>query len=131
MYSRFPRRSEPSVQIPEHYSGCAFSPSEQPPFEKKLPPSPDPVCAQSPKKEEGEHHGQEIALTAPDHTPVSASCGGNLHDGLRSIFGGSLPFFPSGMNFEELLLIGLILLLARNDQENDVILWLALLLFGK
>ncbi len=36
-----------------------------------------------------------------------------------------------GIRFEELLLIGLIILLARTEQGSDVILWLALLLFCK
>jgi len=49
---------------------------------------------------------------------------------VTSLFARPLSFLE-GLHFEELLLIGLILLLARSDQGNDLILWLALLLFCK
>ena len=40
-----------------------------------------------------------------------------------------LPFLQ-GIGFEELLLLGLIVLLAHNEKGNDIVLWLALLLFS-
>jgi hypothetical protein len=56
------------------------------------------------------------------------------HDSIKgdvaSLFAGPLSLFDS-LHFEELFLIGLIILLARSDQGSDVVLWLALLLFCK
>ena len=47
------------------------------------------------------------------------------------LFGGVLPALPGGLESDELLLIGLILLLARSGEGSDVLPWLALLLFCK
>ena len=125
MYSRFPNRAERNVQIPEHYSGCAFSTSKQAPQEAPTPLAPPPPP----------QHSSETETPLP----TAVTCDANKEDNadrevsraLRHTFGGPLSFFPAGMKFEEILLIGLILLLARSDQENDIILWLALLLLGK
>lgn len=123
MYSRFPNRAERNVQIPEHYSGCAFSPSKPPPQEEVRPPAPPPPSFQPSDAEPPPPLPYESKKEDDTDREVSRA--------LRHTFGGPLPFFLSGMNFEELLLIGLILLLARTEQENDIILWLALLLLGK
>lgn len=108
MYSRFPRHSERPIQIPEHYSGCAFSDSE--PIKSPPPPEPPPTT-------HNESHSE-----APPPKP---------RDELPALFGNSLSLFGSGLHFEELLIIGLILLLSQTEQKSDVILWLALLLFCK
>ncbi|MBQ2734229.1 MAG: hypothetical protein IJF33_00200, partial [Clostridia bacterium] len=54
-----------------------------------------------------------------------------LPSALQSLFGSREHSFPlsHGIGFDELLIIGLILLLSRNGQDNDLILWLVLLLF--
>lgn len=109
MYSRFPRRSEHPLQIPEHYSGCAFSESE-------------PIISPQPEPPPPEQHDDSPKEAPPPKPPRSE---------LPSLFGNSLSFLGGGLNFEELLLIGLILLLSRSEQDSDVILWLALLLFCK
>ena len=106
MYSRFPKPSDRPIRLPEHYSGCAFSDAE--PIPHAPPPQPSPC---PPKEQEDSPSGMKGEIT--------------------SIFGRSLNLFSGGLQFEELLLIGLILLLARSEQESDVILWLALLLFCK
>ena len=105
MYSRFPKPSDRPIRLPEHYSGCAFSEAEPNPH---APPPPSP-CPQKERED-------------------SPSC---MKREITSMFGRSLNLFSGGLQFEELLLIGLILLLARSEQESDVILWLALLLFCK
>lgn len=136
MYSRYPGRLDRPVQLPEHYSGCAFSasapsriptdlppisvpytpvPSPEPPDETDPPPSPPPLPP-SPD-------------TPPEHKKGATPDA--LPEGLRALFGGRLPAFPGGMTFDELLLLGLILLLAHSEQQSDIILWLALLLFCK
>lgn len=50
---------------------------------------------------------------------------------LQGLFGNLGHAFPfsHGIGFDELLLIGLIILLSSNGQDHDLILWLALLLF--
>lgn len=48
--------------------------------------------------------------------------------GLFGHMGNAFPFTHS-LGFDELLLIGLIILLSRNEADSDVVLWLALLLF--
>ncbi|MBR7098221.1 MAG: hypothetical protein IKC59_02305 [Clostridia bacterium] len=108
MYSRFPRHSERPIQIPEHYSGCAFSENE--PIKSSLPKPPPP-----------EQHDDAPTEAQPPRTRSE----------LPSLFGNSMSLFGGGLNFEELLLIGLILLLSHSEQDSDVILWLALLLFCK
>lgn len=109
MYSRFPKNSDRPIRLPEHYSGCAFTECE----EKETPP-PLPISQEPP------HEDKKTPMEAP-----------RLPLGVASIFTRALPFSSGGLNFEELLLIGLIILLARTEQESDVILWLALLLFCK
>lgn len=110
MYSRYPDR------LPEHYSGCAFRPGrpDRPPISvpfAEVPPAqpsppPPPPCAENGKP-------------APPAPPV---CG---------FFGGVLPTLPGGLEGDEFLLLGLILLLARSGEGSDVLPWLALLLFCK
>ena len=126
MYSRFPNRAERNVQIPEHYSGCAFSPSNQPPLEEGRLPAPP-----APFRQSSDAEPPPSPICPPHESPKEDTADQAVSRALRHTFGGPLPFFPAGMNFEEILLIGLILLLARSDQENDIILWLALLLLGK
>ena len=109
MYSRFPRNSERPIRLPDHYSGCAFSETDE---VTSPPPSPPPVTnTPSPPKEE-----------------PSKNC---AKGEILPIFGKPLHLFSGGLQFEELLLIGLIILLAHTEQDSDVILWLALLLFCK
>lgn len=103
MYSRYPDR------LPEHYSGCAFRQGreDRPPIsvpfsEAPLPPPPPPPPPPKPQEK--------------------PSC---------DLFGGVLPALPGGLESDELLLIGLILLLARSGEGSDVLPWLALLLFCK
>ena len=80
-----------------------------------------------PPKDTSSGPAPEAERKKDEHPPFVPSV---LPEGLRSLFGGRLPAFPGGMAFDELLL-GLILLLSHNDQQSDVILWLALLLFCK
>ena len=110
MYSRFPRNHDRPIQLPEHYSGCAFSEHSEP----DLPP-PAPSVPPSP----------QVRETRSPHEPPPP------HREIASLFSKPLALFSDGLQFEELLLIGLIILLSRSEQDSDVILWLALLLFCK
>ena len=111
MYSRFPRHSDRPIRLPDHYSGCAFSEADEPPSPPPTPPA------------ETEH---------PSPCQHQEECTQQSAKGeIASVFGKTLNHFSGGLQFEELLLIGLIILLAHTEQESDVILWLALLLFCK
>jgi hypothetical protein len=107
MYSRYPKSSQSPIHIPEHYNGCAFS-------DTSIPETPS-----SPTKE-----------APPSPTPLEINTQKSFSS-LFNPFGGSFGLLRGGLGFEELLLIGLILLLSHSEQENDTILWLALLLFCK
>lgn len=113
MYARqppSPRISRP-VQIPNNYSGNAFSTKEEPPDirneEPELSEDATPPSTDDPKE--------------PEATPVSLApklLGGLFGKGNRS----------QGLGSEELLLLGMILLLSQNDSRDDLLLLLILLL---
>ena len=113
MYSRSHRQSEQPIHVPENYSGCAFSPTEDDRIQN--PPSAPNIVAEVPPP----HQEKEF--------PKLQS---SIKTDVTSLFSGPLNML-GGVRFEELLLIGLIILLARTEQGSDVILWLALLLFCK
>jgi len=145
MYSRYHNAEVKSVQLPENYSGCAFtqpksSYSESKPISREHFSPPDvhrmeiakPTLPKEPQKDTSPEDlpprnelqkppDQDCETEASLPTAASpASFLGNL--------GKHLPF-SGGLGFEELLLLGLILLLSQTDQSSDVVLWLALLLF--
>lgn len=92
-------------RLPEHYSGCAFRQGreDRPPISVPFSEAPPPP-------------------PPPPKPQEKPSC---------DLFGGVLPALPGGLESDELLLIGLILLLARSGEGSDVLPWLALLLFCK
>ena len=113
MYSRFPRPSERPVRLPEHYSGCAFAapqPAPEAPPQPRVPDRPAPP---------GPEARTDAGPACPAPPPLSLSLLAGKDGKPR----------PGGLGFDELLLLGLILLLAHTGQSSDVILWLALLLF--
>ncbi len=163
MYSKYHTPDGRRVQIPENYSGCAFSdrsrdgsatptpphrldiakptPPERedapprqeetgsrpsaPPLhrpEKTLPPpKKPPEPPKQPSYQMQDPPIQPMPLPPQEHTtPV-----------FRELFekiGVSFPF-SHGIGFDELLILGLILLLSQNEADSDLILWLVLLLF--
>ena len=112
MYSRPHKHSDSSIHLPENYSGCAFSASED--DNPHHSPSFHPPA-------ESEPTGKEKSVTPPQDF---------IKNDIASLFSSPISLLGGG-HFEELLLIGLILLLAKTEQGSDVILWLALLLFCK
>ena len=140
MYSRYHARADAPVRIPENYGGTAFSePTEErgeslhridvakptprtdvPPPETAMPAPPrtlllPPVRSSAekiPTPTEKEHSEPSVSLSEPVH-------------------GKSIKNFPfgHGIGFDELLLLGLIVLLSGSEQGSDTVLWLALLLF--
>ena len=122
MYSRSQNRSEAAIRIPEHYSGCAFSKAPPPEKPREEPPRPRPI---EPTRPSPPPKAPPPLLPPPSPThkeppPLAESPLGGL--------GKAFPF-SHGVGFEELLLLGLILLLGQSGSDPDMILWLALLLF--
>ena len=122
MYSRYPNyRFGGGIKIPENYSGNAFS---DPPAES----------TEQGMAEDSSQDTTEIVeaptLSAPDESEsVNAAL---LHRKKRLPFGFNFNFgrlFSGGFGFEEILLIAIILLVSQNDTGDDLILFLALLLF--
>lgn len=148
MYSRYSAKADKPIQIPEHYSGVAFSASKRtaPPSAKPTPtfldvatPTPPPLEIPPEPREEIPSVVRDVPVLAPvseknehirEKTQVAASLS-PIVSPLSSLFGSIGHAFPfsHGIGFEELLILGLILLLSRNDGEPDVILLLGLLLF--
>ncbi len=155
MYSRYDHRETRPIRLPENYGGTAFSdrpPSAKPtprepiPSPRQLeigkpspPPSrpvePDPPPVPKPPITEEAREEPPRSLPAPsglisskDTDAKAVSAPPSPLQGVFGHLGHTFPF-AHGMGFDELLIIGLIILLSRNEQESDVVLWLALLLF--
>lgn len=151
MYSRYHNLPQKTVQIPENYSGCAFSdrkPTPQPPHRPEqhrmeiakpsLPPPAEAVPDRTPPEPpifpqeapQPEPHDAKPPLLQTDAHDAKSS-----HESRRilptGLFGDPHKNFPfaHGIGFEELLLLGLIVLLSNNEQSSDIVLWLVLLLF--
>lgn len=124
MYSRYYGSSKGEVHLPENYSGCAFprdavgkSPAappvpphyDPPPTKKPLtdPPSAASESPADPPETQAEPYAKEPS-TPP--APPSLSV-------------------PLGMDFDQLLILGLILLLLHGGEDSEIVLWLVLLLF--
>lgn len=122
MYSRYPDRPGRPLRLPEHYSGCAFrqEPERSEPAPISVPFAETP--AQPPPPHPSALPAPPAPQKQPGHTPPAPAC---------ELFGGVLPTLPGGAAGDELLLIGLILLLAHSGEGTDVLPWLALLLFCK
>lgn len=157
MYSRYHDRADAGIQIPAHYSGCAFSEvrTEEPPsrFLEIAKPSP----RQMPPKERDEkqrmpadmppahtvHLGEEVdAKKPPLDENKEEKCAAQT-DAVEAVAETSVPsgegaWLPSlgkmlgnlsgGKDGDRVLLLGLILLLSQGERESDMVLWLILLL---
>ena len=139
MYSRY--QSEKSIQIPKNYSGCAFpeqrtstagikpTPREHfvPPTDVRRVEVAKPTLSEAPCKplipplSEASANAEATCNNEPNGSGLS---------GLSHFGGlGNASFLSKGLGFEELLLLGLIILLSQSEQSSDIVLWLALLLF--
>lgn len=152
MYSRYHDRSDRPIRLPENYGGCAFgergSSTER--GEEARPrhlevgkPTPPPAHyaeAASPshaREEDCAEMPQNLPVVTEEDfaeeeaTPASASPASAFLRPFGGLFGNVGQAFPfsHGMGFEEILILGLILLLSREEQGSDLVLWLALLLF--
>lgn len=148
MYSRYSQKPE-SVQIPEHYSGCAFPNKKNKPTPQlsKSPPSflevgkpASPVPSSPPlpisdptdasKATDSSDAPTQEVHHVPDPSPAESPSKAVMSP-ISKLFGNVGTAFPfsHGLGFEELLILGLIILLSRNEEDSDMILLLGLLLF--
>ncbi len=132
MYNSRPRKMNydgypQGFAVPENYSGNAFRENEEEVVDYTTEEVPS-------LEEEVFGEAQEITVNEEIAEPVGKifdekpkSKGGLLS---RSGFGFNIgKLFGGGIGFEELLIIGLIFLIAQNDNNEDIIVLLALLLF--
>ena len=136
MYSRYHNASQRPIRLPENYNGCAFSakppeekydaPKSQPPRQMEIgrPSSLPPIEERAQPKRPSEPPAEELLEAQKTSAPL-------LSAPLPGLFGGHgrPPSLLRGVGFEELLLLGLIVLLAGNEELSDIVLWLVLLLF--
>ena len=124
MYSRAYDRNRPT--IPNGYNGTAFS-------EETVTPA---LPLEHPERHEhgDRHHRPPLPPMPPDENcdccdclpmKIEPPCG--KKPPLPSIFGGKL--FPNGIGSEEILLLGLILLVSQNENDADALIYLIILLF--
>ena len=114
-----PSRPIPSVRIPRNYSGNAFAPEE----ESFPAPQGEPTPVSETAAPKAEAVKEETAAPTGGRGLLPAP-------GFRLDLGRFLGRDPhGGFGFEELLIIGLILLLAQSDTRDDLLLLLVLLLF--
>ena len=143
MYSRYSNRPDQKLQVPENYSGYAFAAAprreaapRQLDIAKPTPPiaqqdAPEEPAFPSKEAQQASCKGQETAGNTPhatdgkpQETPSSALCAVPAPPPVKK-----KTLWGRGIDFDELLLIGLILLLRESEQGSDMVLWLALLLF--
>ena len=118
MYSRYDNRTAERLRIPENYSGCAF------PKENKAPAPPHYVEVAKPTPYEDAPRPPNEKVIPEDPT-VKETVVKN-EKAPPPADSGSL--FSNGLDFEQLLILGLILLLSHNGEDPDIVLWLGLLL---
>lgn len=123
MYSRY-EKPERDLRIPAQYSGCAFvekKPQTQPdPAPRR--PLPTPIRAKMPQVDP-----TPVAPTPPPPPKHEEKPPISLPQGLNALFGGGFPF-GHGIGFEELLIMGMILLISQGENASDAVFWLTLLL---
>ena len=131
MYNRSYRQRRPPT-IPINYSGNAFSrtPPEKGNFDVMPIPSP-PMIEVTPTECE-EKHADKCEKECDDHNEKPSECGNRedsaKHNFLSGLFGGKL--FPRGIGSEELLLLALIILVSQSGEADDLLIYLAILLFS-
>ena len=117
MYSRYDNRTAGGLRVPENYSGCAF------PKEKRAsaPPHYVEVAKPTPYEEAPQPPIEKIISDEPlaKETVEKIEKAPPAHVASP---------FSDGLDFEQLLILGLILLLSHNGEDPDIVLWLGLLL---
>ena len=115
MYSRFSQGESGRVKLPPHYSGNAF-----PREEARMPPKPA-VPDQKPPSEPPQGRGDALPTVSPEEDSKQVS----------APFSRSFEHLLGHWGFDDLLILGALLLLADAGDDREILLWLILLLFCK
>ena len=131
MYSKKSGRASVPPRMPAHYNGWAFQPPEPPkdrPPKLEGAPEKRPEPPVSGKQELHQSYPRPLPFLPPP--PISEPPKGEkpLLPSLEHLFGNGGLLHSGGLDFEELLLIGLIVLLSSSGEDNELPLLLALLL---
>lgn len=126
MYSKSQSGNEPSFRIPDNYRGYAFG------NESAATEPPEPTMA-DPQNAPAE---SEVRESDPTSAPASKKTDS---EGRISPLASLLPPRPAALRgglageigLEDLLIIGVLLLVWQNDTDNDILLLLMLLLLYK
>ena len=122
MYTRIPSGRYPrGMRVPENYGGNAFRP-----LPNGMPDEAEPPQAPVTEISEQAPANNDLPLSTPD-APSEAPSESHVPAGRFSL---GLPFLHRdgmGIGFEELLLVGLIFLVAQEGKNDDLV-WLLLLL---
>ncbi len=137
MYSRKSNRSTVPPHLPEHYNGWAFRPQAPSGDRPPEPQRPDRNPAPTPPKPTEPKPISFLPPPRPHEAPPPRGDPPKRNEpsppfpppSLAGLFSGGHLFHSSGLDPEELLLIGLIFLLGGNGEDNELPLLLALLLF--
>ncbi len=132
MYSRSRDRNDPPFQIPKHYSGCAFTTAPRPTPHPTEPPAETvgrpPSDLQTVCSEVDAPDAKALPVTHSSKETCEKPIPPPPLQGLLGNFGIRAPF-SQGLGFDELLILGLMLLLSHNESDPDILLFLGLLLF--
>ena len=133
MYSKKSGRGTLPPRMPAHYNGWAFQP---PPAPADPPPKPFGADRPQPPQPQNQEVHQSYprplpflpppAPKPPEERPLPPSF---LPPAIEQIIGKSGFLRSLNLDFEELLLIGLIVLLGSGGEDSELPLLLALLLF--
>ena len=145
MYSRAKDRPRSPIRLPDHYSGWAFrdlppNDTQDPPLPHSAPPDAIPLSPRSTQESESCHSPtvspeppceQHQNSSAPPCFPSQKPPPPSFLQPFEHLFGkvGSAFPFSHGLGFDELMILGLIILLSHSDHDPDVLLLLGLLLF--
>ena len=126
MYNSRPRYSRYTSQInvPENYSGNAF---------RGVGEDSEVIEVEASERDEvTEQELLEDDHSSEDRATDSIAVHKKASDSKGEPFGLDIGrLFKGGIGFEELLIVGLILLMAQGEENDDIVLLLALLLFIK
>lgn len=132
MYSRFSNTPQRKLQIPEHYDGCAFGNTEKTipvnHFFEVATPSPPDGAPSNPSPPVPLTEETVSISKNKDEVPNALSPTGCSQPESSSTEAKSFSLLNT-LDFDQLLLLGLILLLSHTGEGSDIILWLGLLLF--
>lgn len=122
MYSRYYSNRKEEVRLPENYSGCAF-PREHGVTEGiPAPILRDPPPTKKPPEEPPHEPAPPPALPLPVPVHEDPALPAPNSEGLLSRLSNLL-------EFDQMLILGLILLLLQSGENTETVFWLVLLLF--